>query len=147
MMMQGSAYAVEPQKVVHETLDGETILIALTTGVYYSLTGSGPVLWSALSAGVPVERCAVALAARHPDADADAIARDAEQLLEQLLTEGLLSPGAEPATGEVALEETPAVYAAPLLQRYDDMEYLLLLDPVHEADDTGWPQALTGSGE
>ncbi|WP_165400107.1 PqqD family protein [Motilibacter rhizosphaerae] len=144
-MAEGTAYAVEPGKVVHETLDGETILIALTTGVYYSLTGTGPAAWSALSQGVPVERCTAALAARYPGADPAQVASDVAALTGQLLAEELLSPGGAAADGEVVLGDAPEAYAAPLLQRYDDMEYLLLLDPVHEADDNGWPQALTGS--
>jgi hypothetical protein len=34
-------------------------------------------------------------------------------------------------------------YVAPVVQRYDDLEDLLLLDPIHEVDDAGWPVART----
>ena len=30
-------------------------------------------------------------------------------------------------------------FQEPALQKYTDMEDLLLLDPIHEVDDTGWP--------
>jgi hypothetical protein len=46
-------FAVDPRRVVHETIDGETILIALETGVYYSLSGSGPEVWDLVLAGLP----------------------------------------------------------------------------------------------
>ena len=32
-------------------------------------------------------------------------------------------------------------YTAPAVQKYDDLEDLLLLDPIHEVDEAGWPVA------
>lgn len=43
---------VNAPHVVHETIDGEAILIHLVTGTYYSLDGVGAELWGALAAGV-----------------------------------------------------------------------------------------------
>jgi hypothetical protein len=33
----------------------------------------------------------------------------------------------------------PAAFEPPLLEKFTDMEDLLLLDPVHEVDGRGWP--------
>jgi hypothetical protein len=30
-------------------------------------------------------------------------------------------------------------FEAPVLQKYTDMQDLLLLDPIHDTDETGWP--------
>ena len=38
-------------QIVHETIDGETVVINLDSGSYYSLEGSGADLWSRLLAG------------------------------------------------------------------------------------------------
>ena len=35
-----------------------------------------------------------------------------------------------------------APFVAPELKRYADMQDLLLLDPVHDVDEKGWPNAL-----
>ena len=40
------------------------------------------------------------------------------------------------APGE-ASEKRP--YVPPQIERFTDMQELLLLDPIHEVDDTGWP--------
>ena len=43
-------YGTNPQ-IMHETIDGETIVIDLSTGTYYSLRGSGSAIWNAAAAG------------------------------------------------------------------------------------------------
>ena len=35
-----------------------------------------------------------------------------------------------------------AKFEKPVLQKYSDMQDLLLLDPIHEVDEMGWPNAL-----
>ena len=30
-------------------------------------------------------------------------------------------------------------YQAPSLEKYSDLQDLLLIDPIHEADESGWP--------
>jgi hypothetical protein len=30
-------------------------------------------------------------------------------------------------------------YQAPTIERFDDLEELLVLDPIHEVDEAGWP--------
>jgi hypothetical protein len=31
------------------------------------------------------------------------------------------------------------VYKPPAIERFDDLEELLVLDPIHEVDEAGWP--------
>ena len=38
-----------------------------------------------------------------------------------------------PETGSIPFD-------APILKRYTDQQELLLLDPIHEVDDIGWPR-------
>jgi hypothetical protein len=64
-------------------------------------------------------------------------------MLQELLAEALVVPGA-PAAGGAGTVATavPAArqpYEAPALHKYNDMQDLLLLDPVHDVDETGWP--------
>ena len=42
---------------------------------------------------------------------------------------------------------TDATFEAPKLSKYTDMEQLLLLDPVHDVDETGWPNAPDNTGD
>jgi hypothetical protein len=133
-------FAVDRAQVVHETLDGETVLIHLPSGVYFSLTGWGPVAWSLLVAGhSPAE--VGALVAQRAGTDID-VGADVRALVDQLRAESLLITADDARPVEAAPAEWPTVsgdYEPPRLARYDDMQYLLLLDPIHEASDTGWP--------
>jgi len=138
-----ASYAVNSSRIVHETIDGETILIDLHTGTYYSLTGCGPEIWALLVAGVPVDRAAKTLRERYP-----AEAKEAEQavrrMADELVGEGLLVGSANGNAAEEPSLPPPSLEAisfrAPVLQRFTDMEYFLLLDPVHEVDESaGWP--------
>jgi hypothetical protein len=39
-------------------------------------------------------------------------------------------------------------FEPPTLEHYTDMEYFLLLDPIHEVDESGWPHApAAGAGD
>jgi hypothetical protein len=46
------------------------------------------------------------------------------------------SPGQETKGGK------RRAYVAPAFDRYTDMAELLLIDPVHDVDEAGWPQPL-----
>ena len=38
-------------------------------------------------------------------------------------------------------EDTIGPFVPPTLEKYTDMQDLVLLDPVHEVDERGWPHA------
>jgi hypothetical protein len=141
-------FRVDPQRVVHETIQGETILIHLKTGAYFSLSGSGPEIWSLAVDGWSEDAAIAELGRRYPDAEGVADAtrsflRDLvrEELLDEAPGEGEEPPGAELPSGRP--------FAAPVLQKYTDMQYFLLLDPIHEVEAAGWPHErdAVGAGE
>jgi hypothetical protein len=71
------------------------------------------------------------------------IERDLQALLADFQSEQLIRPsGASRALAEVTAKTTklPPDYAAPELAKYDDVEEMMLLDPVHDVSDAGWPQ-------
>jgi Coenzyme PQQ synthesis protein D (PqqD) len=136
--MSSRRFRVDPQRVVHETIDGETILIHLKTGAYFSLSGSGPEIWSLLVDGWSDEAAVSELARRYPDSDESADATRAfvrelvrEELLEEADAAGEEPPGAELPSGRA--------FEPPKVQKYTDMQYFLLLDPIHEVEAAGWP--------
>ena len=135
IIADSTVLAVDPASVVHETLDGETILIHLATGAYFSLTGSGPLVWDHLVAGVPVGGTVAAVAGDDAAAQDEVRAFVGRLVEESLLVDGDAAQPAIPPQGAGA-------YETPVLARYDDMEYLLLLDPIHEASDNGWPSVV-----
>jgi hypothetical protein len=135
-------FQVNPAKVVHETIDGEAILIHLDNGSYYSLAGAGAEIWELLAAGHPLKETAGTLEARF-DAEPGLIEAEVRRLAAELAAEDLLEPAAGGSTDGVVLadagERRP--FEAPALARYDDMKDFLLVDPIHETAEAGWPHA------
>src|SRR5919197_3703120 len=129
-------FRVNSPNVIHETIEGEVILIDLKTGTYYSLRDSGAAVWQAIEQGAGEDGIAVELQARY-DASDEQIREAVRQLLAQLEGEGLIRADegeAEPAAAPSASGNGDArlPFAAPVLEKHTDMQDLILLDPVHE---------------
>ena len=132
---------------IHETVDGETIVIDLATGTYYSLRGSAPEIWSALTGGATVES-AVAYLRTLYDTPPDDLSEAVQAFFGKLETERLIAPGAgtsAPARMNGAPHGRP--FEQPQLEKYEDLQDIILLDPVHKVDDRGWPHAAPVAGE
>ena len=118
-------YRIRTPQVVHETVDGEVVAIDFDTGSYYSLRGPAEAVWSALGDSLQPLVVVAAGAAGEPALVA--------AFLDQLVEEGLVERDGPPAdgteTGELAFE------------KFSDMEELILLDPVHDVSEAGWPNA------
>jgi Coenzyme PQQ synthesis protein D (PqqD) len=136
-------YVTNPQ-VIHETIDGETIIIDLATGTYFSLQGAAPAIWNALVAGDSDQQLVARLQSVFA-ADAAELQDAISPFLEELVRAQLIAPGE--AAGPVAAVPGPAesaervAFIAPKLERYEDMQDIILLDPVHKVDNQGWPHA------
>ncbi|MBJ7470531.1 MAG: PqqD family protein [Solirubrobacteraceae bacterium] len=123
-------------QVVHETLDGETVVINLATGTYFSLEGTAAQLWEAIVADEPRHATAVRLAGQH-HADVDAVLATIDAFHAVLAEAQLITASSERApdtTGNLG------TLALPKLQAYTDLSEHLLLDPIHDVErGEGWP--------
>lgn len=140
-----AAMHTDPERVVHETIDGETLLIDLLSGTYFSLRESAAEIWHLLLARGSVELAAAELVRRYPD-DAAAVEPAVRRFAEQLRDLELLRDGPGPAAAGPApaappsTSAAPAAFVAPVVETFTDMQYFLMLDPIHDADaDAGWP--------
>lgn len=142
--MNDTNLRVNTPTVTHEIIDGEAVIINLDSGSYYSLVEVGATVWDLLYQRAPVNEIVATIADKH-EGDAADIDRAVRELIAQLQVEGLVVPdeSAQPADYLPALSrnghaKTP--FKAPVLQKYTDMQELLLLDPIHDVDDMGWPK-------
>lgn len=132
---------------IHETVDGEVVVVNLETGSYYSLVGTGARIWAGVERTATAREIVVDLHAafEHGGIDVEDAVR---RFLEELAREGLIEPsagandladgGRAPGPGD----RRP--FAPPVLQKFTDMQHLILLDPVHEVEEEkGWPHAKT----
>jgi hypothetical protein len=127
-------YRINSPSVIHETIDDEVVIINLDKGHYYSLDGCGARIWKQVAGGVPVP--AVVEGFEGERGEVEAGIRDLVAELEQ---EALIVPADEGAPATEPDAGGPSTFEAVKLQRYSDMEELLLLDPIHEVDAQGWP--------
>lgn len=127
---------------MHETLEGETIVIHLDTGSYYSLTGSGAEIWHLLSGSTSVSEICTELSRLHARPESE-ISGAVESFIADLEREGLVEDSdASPNGPPAELAEANGPWELPKVERYDDMRDFLLVDPVHDIDQTGWPSPM-----
>jgi len=133
-------YTIDTKHVVHETIEGEAILINMTTGSYYSLEGTGAAIWDFLQPGpVAADSLAVFLTAGYETDDVTALA-EATRMLSEMAAEGLLLTTEAPEVPRPTRTQTSRQpFELPTLQKYTDLEALLLLDPIHDVSDQNWP--------
>lgn len=165
--MPGGQLRINAPHVVHETIDGETILIHLGTGAYYSLEGVGAHVWG-LAVTVGDEGEIVADVQARYDADPQLIAEAVGSLLRQLFDEELLASveavGADGVNGvtvtggasgahaadptlqpDTPVSPLPSEFVAPVLSKYTDMQEFMLIDPIHDVEEeAGWPHVKAG---
>lgn len=137
--------ANEP-KIVFEASEDEVVIVNLDTGSYYTVDQGGARVWSLLVQGLSVAQ----IAAHLVDADVDhaaAVRSAVAEFVEDLKAEGLIRPAPDsaPNTTMVPAGAAGQTFEPPRLQKFTDMESLLLLDPVHEVDETGWPNQPRGT--
>ncbi|MGH7523896.1 MAG: PqqD family protein [Gemmatimonadales bacterium] len=137
------ALSINAPAVVGEIIDGEAVIMDLALGHYFSTRGTGAVIWSGVAAGMSRPAIVGMMTGRYrcdPAELAIAVDRFVNELLEHHLViesapaAGGSAPGASCGPNDALVEFVP-----PELHRYTDMEELLLLDPIHDVDEVGWP--------
>ena len=134
-------FTVNQPRFVDETIGGEALVMDMVRGSYYSCLGTAAAAWNALKAGATADDVAGRLAST--DGDNDQIAQDVEAFVADLLAHELLvvrPDGDEPDAAALDAVEWPAAYETLVLERYTDLADLILLDPVHDVSEDGWPR-------
>ncbi len=123
-------FRVNSEEVAAKVVEGEAILINLTSGVYYSMDGLGARIWSLLEAHHSVDAITDAIADGYA-VPTERCRSDVEILIRQLLEENLILETEESPSGRATLAGANGKldYAAPELNIYRDMGDLLALDP------------------
>ena len=144
--MTNQRFKVNTPTVTHEIIDGEAVIINLDTGNYYSLVDVGSFIWGLVEKGASASDVQNVILQTYQGDEQD-IDRGVQELLTQLQQENLIVP-VDGAAGALDLSqiapsnnnhEKPS-FNPPSLHKYSDMQELLLLDPIHDVDDAGWPK-------
>ena len=139
-------YIVNRPAVVFERFEEEVVLVNLETGTYYSLSGTAPQIWEALDAGASQAEIVADICATNSTEEAvvaDVVDEFVQKLIEQsMLVEDEERPRpAESSPDRSDVDGMDGPFLPPVMEIYNDMQDLLLLDPIHEVDPKGWPVA------
>ena len=139
-------FQIDNSRVVHETIEGETIIIDLENGNYYSVAKVGATIWDCIANGATqceiIETIMQLYDVTCPDVE-----HAVNQLTAELQQENLISPddtdGSENRRDSSQVGTSSEIskrdFEPPILHKYTDMQALLLLDPIHEVNEAGWP--------
>ena len=143
--MASTCYRINSPHVVAETLDGEATIVDLESGTYYALNESGSLIWDELTRGTEPATVAQSFASTYR-LEPDEASRIVDELTSQLTDQNLIvlagedsTNGSSPSVPAPTSGNGGGTYLPPKLSTYTDMQELLLLDPIHEVDESGWP--------
>lgn len=116
----------------------EVVLANYASGIYYNMDGTGAQIWLGLHAGRTLEQIVDGFSAR-AGAERLAIDRDVRAFVDHLLEEGIVAPDNSVPRSEDWSPPISGEFTVPRLERFDDLRDLLLLDPIHDVGENGWP--------
>lgn len=141
-------FQINSLNVIFEKFDDEIVLINLDNGNYYSLENVGADIWEFIQEGFTLHDIKKRISSKY-ESNQKMIDTSIDRFIDEIKKEGLIvladpdSPGAkkyESINNENDLKNK-SKFEEPKLQRYTDMQDLLLLDPIHEVDESGWPNS------
>jgi hypothetical protein len=146
-MTELSRFRINRPKVVHEIIEEEAVFLHLESGNYYSLDGVGAEICRLIDSSVHVGGIIEWVTGRYRG-DRSEIEKALYQLINELQRENVIVTDEtreyekdldHSDRGSVSHSEHSDIFVAPILNKYTDMQDLLLLDPIHEVDEAGWP--------
>jgi hypothetical protein len=132
---RNSGYAINAPDVVAEDFDGQTVVLNLSDGRYFSLEGIASRIWDELINGCTPQAIFDRIGDYQPS-----LREEAGRFIGELVGFGLIRPtgeGSEALTTAIN-HEWPA--EPPRIEVFDDLAELIFADPIHDVDEqVGWP--------
>ena len=129
-------FRLKTPPTIMEVIDGEAIMINGEKGTYYNLSSQATLIFQFILDGYSLEEICF-LNDLEPDTG-----KHIETMIDKLINEDVLEE-----TEKVNDRASPSKLMIGNFQKdivltiYDDMQDMLALDPIHEADDVvGWPE-------
>ena len=146
MSMKASRFRLNTLRIIHETVEKETLIIDNETGAYYFIGGVGSEIWQMLTHYHEIDDLVEQVIQRY-DGSPATIRDQVYRFLNDLHDEALLVPVGEnnllPSNEIPPLPKTESTikptFERPVLKKFTDMQDLLLIDPIHEVSNAGWP--------
>jgi hypothetical protein len=145
-MTSTNTYKVNSPNIIHETIDDEVVIVDLENGFYYSLRGTAAQIWARIIGGFSEPDIIKYLSVQY-NIDQARIEKSIKDFIHQLVEENIIHQTAPANMGDAPDRSEPQLinltkiveFKTPVIEKFTDMSELLLLDPIHEVDETGWP--------
>ena len=136
-------YGIDDITVVSDVIGGEAIMLHRVSGDYFSTDGVGCLIWQWIGESQSRSWILKTLNARFA-AEPTEIETAVDAFLGDLVTHQLVREIVSDAgsVAEASIEPQPEpkpIFARPVLHVYSDIRRMILLDPIHEVAQTGWP--------
>lgn len=116
----------------------------LKSGKYFSAAASGGFIWACVERQQPVGHIAELFVQQYA-ATREQAKKAVDSFINDLLAEDLIREVSDKdsipmvSLADVGTPDSRKVFLSPTLNVYSDMQDLLLLDPIHDVDEVGWP--------
>lgn len=132
------SYQLVASGIVDEDLEQETIVINLTTGNYYSLNCTGSIIWKGVREHFCISDIIAAL--QNKQSNNAEISSWVYSFIKALEQEELIQASrTDFEKRQFHLENLNFELIGPSFDKYEDMQEMLLADPIHEVEQDGWP--------
>jgi hypothetical protein len=132
---------VDSASVLSQLIDDEVFIIDVRVGNYYSLSGVSAAIWEALQSPCSIEEIVQLIQQNFSGTPTDLPAL-IQQFVDDLAAENLIT--VQPMVNKgpkqpISSDGAHQPFQTPILEKYSDMQALLLVDPIHDVDERGWP--------
>ncbi len=141
-------YRINKPDIVFEYFEDETVLINLKNGNYFSIDKVGTDILVLIEAELSTDQIIKSIKNKY-DAYPGNTDPSIRKFITQLHDEKIIrqkektsgsDKGSEKKVAGSSKKGTKQIFSPPRLSKYTDMQELLLLDPIHDVDETGWPK-------
>jgi hypothetical protein len=149
--VKGNMYTEESLRintpnVVGEEFEGEVVVVNLESGCYFSLMGSAKNIWKTLAQSSASLASIIVALEETLDCSGIDVAAEVVPFLDELKKLELVVPTVLSGTTSSTAPEPPGAsirprFEAPRVEIFTDLQDILLLDPIHDVDEAGWPMA------
>jgi len=139
-MTDNMRYAKFDNNILSDVFGEEVVLVNLDSGMYYSLRGSATQIWIRLFNQYSLIEILADLIQIYQVTENQLIA-DINLFVTQLLELKIIKTATDAERKEIDFISKDVLidYSTPVVEIFSDMQEILLLDPVHDVDKSGWP--------
>ena len=140
-MSKNKYYLINTPKVVDEIFEDEIIVINFDNGDYFTLRQSAVNIWKGIKNRQSMAMIVENLQTQY-EANEEEVENAVLQMIDTFLKENLIRSNNEVVDkNDIITEKVTAriPFESPIFEKFTDMNDLLLLDPVHDVDEKGWP--------